>query len=306
MLCGLEEVGFHRPFMRNSEVYDRSILRNVVFDCDYDLVNLNLDRFTILPQAASSYGREPVFEFSGLPVVELTRLVRVEVWLTITQSNSQLSILSRYLNFNWTALLSLTPSLSTYYTPVDLYDTKVALLGSNQMHFSTHFQVPGISALKQMSESNSFFCDKGFYLLLGLHGRYPEMAASIQPMSIPFEILCSAEGLTFDFADLHLGNNFNDGCYTSTSDSTYQETQCTQYRSLSSEKLETGLVFSGTIELKQHSSAPSALEVNAETLLVKANLAEPNSLLDINSGGVQLLAENVYVGKSIIKLVFMA
>ena len=286
MLVGQEEILYQKPFVKISEVFHRSLLTKIVFDCEYDHESMTLNQYTLEQQYLSSFGRHAPNEFSTIPLLELTRLARLEAWITNADTKLQSS-----LTLNWTAAVSLTADFTTDHLPVDLYDVKVARLASSaKLLFAAEFQVPYLTKLQEMTPSE-FSCEKGAYLLIGMRGKYPETAAAFHPISLPIQFLCESGNSMFDLTNLKITTKFNDDC-DATKDHAFRDEQCTSYRSVDSVNLERGLNFEATFNLRQISSRQSDVLFNDETLTIKANLAESGSRYS-TSTGLQLVGQNL-------------
>ena len=280
-LVGQEDVIYYKPYAKISEVFHRSSLTSVIFDCEFDSGKLISNQHKIKQLHSSPYGLQVQNDFDSIPILELIRLARVELWFTVADSNFIQT------DYNWTAQLSRKAEFTSDHLSIDLYDIELHYLASNaKLYFAAKFQVPYLQYFQEMSAS-SFICEEGAYLLLGAKGKYPETAVAFHPVAMPIQLSCSSEDVIFDVTDLEILTVLDDGC-DSTSDLTYRDLQCLQYRTVRLPTLQTGLKVRITVKLRQlEGMQTSNIAFSSQTLKFKANLADANSQSTLPNG-VQL------------------
>jgi len=214
-------------------------------------------------------------------------LAQLEAWFAVADSNFMLS------GYYWTSQFSLHAELTNNHVSIDLYHIKVQYLASSaKLYLAAKFQVPHKRQLIQMS-SSPFACEVGVYLLLSFKGDHPQTAMVFHPVSLPVRLSCTNGNSLFDIKRLEILNTLTDDC-DSTNDLTFQDQQCSQYRTVTSSMLQSGLQIRITVELRQLNSHTSNITFNQETLKFKANLADLTSQ-SISPNGIQFKGQDLQI-----------
>ena len=296
LVLGQESLFYRKPMLRVSEVYECALVISVFLDCDYDFERLILNEFNLNLVHSSPYSSPTVFETSGIMPAEITRLHHLEAWMTFTSLSVSKPLLSyNSSDFKWIAMASANDKMTVDYLPIDLYDVKMKVLACDSRIFlSANFYIPYPYNFEQQVQMSTFSCEKGFYLLLALQGKVPEIASSFSPIAFPVRFHCSNGGVLFDYTSLNIDSDFNDECAT-TVDKSYLNKQCGQYRSLTAEKLLAGIRFTASVEIRQLNLYQTDISVNAASVTFRANLADSNHPQTTTASGIQLKSQDLSV-----------
>ena len=301
MVASQDSLAYRRPYLRTRDVFDKALLTEIFFDCDFSFFKLSLDQFSIENQRSSSFGFQPQNAPSRIVPVQMTKLVYFEAIVTVDHSTNSL-IQSSASHSSWFAVLSQTTEMPSTYYPINLYNIKTQVLAykMSKLFISASFHVPYPFFLAQGSTSDDYFiCSKGIYLLLGVQGEPPQVTAAFNHISVPLEIDCSYHYLSFDVSDLKITSGFNDQC-DSSQDSVFVNEQCSKYRSISWSQLKFGVPFTANVQIRrkphyQQSSPDNRVNINLdENLFVfRVNLAQLSTADQFSPDGVLLDARDV-------------